>query len=548
MDKTRGKKRKVHRVRVVRFTGLALILSVVLLFTLGLVLQHPRSLYWSSREYSLSLQTLAPGNPYLDEKIWIRDGWSVPSPNDFRHGKVYGLRLGKHLLRLDITDDPIAAIRRNLSRTIPGLLEAIASKDLLVKRCAGEALIKMGSSAQSVIPTLLKRYQQGDEDMEWVILELAKSAGPSAVSPLAAALTDAGPKIRQLAAQALGESGAEAVPCVPKLVKALHDPVPAVVIVSALSLRKIDQHDQGEVSALVGLFTTKDPQVRAGAVFALGEFGEDANEAVQPLMKILASDSLETAGMAARTLGLIGPAAHPAIPLLIGRLDSDNLQTLMFTMDALGRFGEEAKAAIPRLLQLAEKQDQMWGAISALSSMGSDAVPGLVELYRNGKNGAYSMAARGLMKQGTKAAAAVPVLMADLDSDSANRTALAALTLGCIGESAKVAVPRLTELIHDEEAQVRLRAAEALWRLDRQTKAVLPVMVAELKIWAKEPNALLGLTTDGQGQSRQQVAAQVLGEIGPAAKEAVPLLQKMLRSSYETQKEAAAKALKRIEQ
>jgi hypothetical protein len=87
-----------------------------------------------------------------------------------------------------------------------------------------------------------------------------------------------------------------------------------------------------------------------------------------------------------------------------------------------------------------------------------------------------------------------------------------------------------------------------LWRLDRQTNAVLPVMIAELETWSRDPNALLGQTSDEHGQSRQQVAAEVLGEIGPAARPAVPLLQMMLRSSFDEQKEAARKALSRIEQ
>jgi hypothetical protein len=71
-------------------------------------------------------------------------------------------------------------------------------------------------------------------------------------------------------------------------------------------------------------------------------------------------------------------------------------------------------------------------------------------------------------------------------------------------------------------------------------------MVAELDDWAKEPNALISVTQDANGQSRQQVAAAVLGEMGPAAREAIPRLQMMLRSSIQKQREPAAKALERI--
>ena len=93
---------------------------------------------------------------------------------------------------------------------------------------------------------------------------------------------------------------------------------------------------------------------------------------------------------------------------------------------------------------------------------------------------------------------------------------------------------------------MRLRAAESLWKIDQQTNVALRVVVAELNDWSKDANALLGLASDGNSQSRQQVAAEVLGEIGPTAKEAVPLLQMMMRSSFEEQRVPAAKALQRI--
>jgi HEAT repeat protein len=104
----------------------------------------------------------------------------------------------------------------------------------------------------------------------------------------------------------------------------------------------------------------------------------------------------------------------------------------------------------------------------------------------------------------------------------------------------------LAELIRRDDPHLRLRAAEALWKLDRRTNAVLAVMVAELDDWAKDPNALIGVAEDANGQSRQQVAATILGEMGPAAEEAIPRLQMLLRSSFQEQREPAAKALEKI--
>jgi HEAT repeat protein len=376
----------------------------------------------------------------------------------------------------------------------------------------------MGPSAQSALSVLLDRYQQGDEDAEWVILELAKSASASAVPPLSAALTDAHQRIRQKAAEALGEIGAGAVASVPRLQNLLHDSAPDVVITSSLSLRKIDKRDHGEVTALIGLLTNKDPQIAGRDVFALGEFGAAAAAAVPTLMTTIEDGDPQMPGLVARTLGLIGPAARPAIPRIISLLQSDNPQTLMFSMEALGRLGEFAKAAIPELLDLAEKKEQMVGAIAALSSMGGDALPGLVDLYRHGTNDQYLWVARAFRAQGAHASAAVPTLMADLQSDRSQRVTTAAWTLGCIGDKAKAAVPRLAELIQDSDPQLRVLAAEALWRIDQQTNAVLRVMIGELSDWSKNPQALISQTTLGFFQPREETAAEVVGEIGPVGR------------------------------
>jgi len=91
------------------------------------------------------------------------------------------------------------------------------------------------------------------------------------------------------------------------------------MLASALALRKIEHYDHGEVSALIGLLTNKDSEIITAAIWTLGEFGEDAGEAVPPLRKILETAHPETAALVVRTLGLIGPAARPAIPRRIRR-------------------------------------------------------------------------------------------------------------------------------------------------------------------------------------------------------------------------------------
>src|SRR5262249_45333522 len=68
----------------------------------------------------------------------------------------------------------------------------------------------------------------------------------------------------------------------------------------------------------------------------------------------------------------------------------------------------------------------------------------------------------------------------------------------------------------DKEASVRVRAAEALWKIDRQTTTTVPVLVEVLK----DEKVSLEI---------RENAAEVAGQIGPPAQEAAPLLIPLLQ-------------------
>ena len=533
--------RRPGRRRWVCLAAAAVLLALV---TLLVVLSRPSGLYAGSRTFSLSLQKLPPGL-FDEDGILVHDGWDGPT-GDFTHGQIYGLKFGRLLIRLDSIEDPLAAIRRNLPKSVPGLLRVISSKDSLAKRCAGEALVKNGPAAAGAMPALMTLYEQGDGEVEWIILELAKSAGQSAVDSLCHELGSGKANGRRKAAEALGEIGPAASAGIPFLTKALRDTAAPVVLSSAVSLRKIETRDHGEVEALIALMTSKDQEVSCGSIWALGAFGNDAAAAVPPLLVLLNTADPQTAALIARTLGLIGPAAQRAIPRIIALLDSDNPLTVQFSEEALGRFGTNAAAAIPKLLQHSQTSGHFVTAVAALSAMGGDAMPGLLALYVDGTNHQRLWIAQGFMKQGAKAAAAVPMLLNELQAEQAHRAAIAAQALGGIGAPAGAAIPRLIELTRQDDPQLRLIAAEAIWRIARQTNVVLPVALRELREWAANSNALAGQSSQGFFLPREETAAELVSEIGPAAREAAPFLQKLSQSSYDTRKAAAAKALARI--
>src|SRR5262245_40860524 len=124
---------RVNRFPLGRKAWSALVVSFVLALTCFLAWQGPRG-DWTGRTFSLKVQSLKSGGPIAHKSWWVQESWDGPT-GEFTHGQMYALKLGKRLIRLDIVYDPIAAIKKRLPNTVPGLLESVASKDQLVKQC-----------------------------------------------------------------------------------------------------------------------------------------------------------------------------------------------------------------------------------------------------------------------------------------------------------------------------------------------------------------------------------------------------------------------------
>jgi hypothetical protein len=186
--------------RLRKWAAVTLVLCLTLVFILWLKRAHTIA----GRRYSLSLETLTPGDLFSSEGICFHTGWDGPTGEE-SHGEIYGLKIGNRLLRFDIIDDPVIALKKRLPTTVPALLPLLSSKDPREKFYAGVALLEMGPAAQSAMPHVMKRYREGDQSMERIIIGFATANGTAINSNLENALMSPDPKIRKAAIQTLGE-------------------------------------------------------------------------------------------------------------------------------------------------------------------------------------------------------------------------------------------------------------------------------------------------------------------------------------------------------
>ncbi|MDB6019914.1 MAG: repeat-containing protein [Pedosphaera sp.] len=450
-----------------------------------------------------------------DPSGFFSHAWSDPT-GEHGYTTIYGLKLGKWMYRIDDHEDPVTTARRKLPTTSRGLIHWLDSDNFLFSRLAAEEMVRRGASAHEILPVLLTRLETDDNGYIQDALEkIYKKGAAHSIYLLTNAVAHSNAVVCAKVIEILQELGPDARPAVPALIEALNRNSPALQLRSAYALSKINLQVQAPIPVMVNLLTNQSIQVRAGAACVLGEFGPKAATAVPLLLLAVQNPDVSLRSMSARALGLIGPAAVPATPFLIQNLDDKNGEVLMWTAKALGQLGRDAKAAIPRLSQMAESDNDEIGrwSIEALGEMGPEAVPALVQALKNSKGYNQQFAANALAKIGPEATNALPAMLEALDDEKTGVVTRALKVLGGMGPAAKIAMPKILELMRDEDESLRLRAAQAAWKIDLPKAQVIPIMMAALK---DHSDTHLGA---------RSIAVKALGEIGPEASAALPLLE-----------------------
>jgi len=197
-----------------------------------------------------------------------------------------------------------------------------------------------------------------------------------------------------------------------------------------------------------------------------------------------------------------------------------------------GRSSYKSKTPEEWLQQLRGKSHQgREQAVDALLQYGPKYVPGVIEVVEDRSLSAARLAAvRLLGAYGTKAKAAVPALVEALQDRKFSGRDGAAMALGKIRD--EKAVPALiTALRSDPDERVRAAAAGAMGHIRTENSEAISALVKGL---------------DDSAINVRAESAESLEKIGPAAKAALPALQKATRSQDFVVSQAATEAIKSI--
>jgi HEAT repeat protein len=428
------------------------------------------------------------------------------------------------------------AVLPDPKEAVPVLAESLRHEDDYIRHWAAAFLAELGARApgpevgDSLEPltaalgnetTSTVRVQEVRSIGEIVSHQKAAPDAPldqALVRALLARLADVNPDVRREATVSFGKVGAAW-----KGRGAIREAIPPLLEELAKG-----RPFQAEVAGVLGqigyavplveaLKTAKSERVRAGAARALAVVGPDALDHVPALIAAVKDPDPHVRHEVVLALGAIGRPAAAAVPALIAALDDGDYVVPPGAAIALGQLGPEAEGASAALCKAlaSPAPDLRAQAQAALVAIGPGAVPSLREALKSGDPVVVTLAARAVGRIGPKARAAVPELARAFNQNNYDVKVATAEALAVLRARSPAAVPALALAVGHGDTGVAAAAAALL----RELKAATPAVVAAFVNRLETPR-----TAAPESVALHKLVIQALGDIGPAARPAVPVL------------------------
>ncbi|HMF17130.1 MAG TPA: HEAT repeat domain-containing protein, partial [Gemmataceae bacterium] len=459
----------------------------------------------------------------------------------------------------------------------PILIKALADKNDSIRRKAAYTLGRIAPKPEKVVGELIKALGDKNEDVRQAAVEAVSKMGQPAVPALIEALENTDHVVRNHAAQALGEIGADAKAAIPglkKLMLAEDAAEKGTLNLAADALGKIgkdaigalndalkDNRENVRVVSLAALGRVGAPAVPA-LVDALGDKRVDVRRmAAQVLMPMRISDKMVVLGLtfalkdqddqvrnsSYNALQWLGVGAKPAAPHLQKFLSDPNFQTRNFAFHLLRNMGENPAEGM--LKALAGKDETIkinTASVMLLNNVeAAAALPVLLEALSN-KNATLRMqAAHALAQTRRETEKVLPILVEGLKNKDVSVRQQAVQALASMGNLAKEAAPALIDALRDQDINLRQQAVYALRNIQADPEIAVPALAKILKEDANNSVRIAAIQVLSQHGGRglthmlealkdkdagvRQQAIWALQNVGGDAATIVPVLAKLLK-------------------
>jgi HEAT repeat protein len=220
---------------------------------------------------------------------------------------------------------------------------------------------------------------------------------------------------------------------------------------------------QEDVNSLVERLASDDRSEATGALDQLSQMGADAVEAVPGLIRLLESPEPRVAVYAANALGSIGQPAESATEALLAAAFDEHAAVRRAALTALKAIGPQPDLVQPVIEKILLEGDPavIVPALETFAEFAEKGVPGVRAILKNPEIAYWGVVLAGDI--GPTAAAAVPELIALLDSPQHELRIKTLIALGEIGPQAAPGVEAIVQRLESDEIMgARYAAAFAL--------------------------------------------------------------------------------------
>jgi len=467
---------------------------------------------------------------------------------------------------------------------VPALIDALDDPRQNVQFGAAEALREIGPNAVAAAPALVRKLgiRESGMGIAFRASEALVAIGPAALPSLIRCLEgdDRDARLQAMVILAgFGPASKDAVPALAKLVN-IQDYDQASIAIGTLgrigpgasaailalnaayeSLKPDDEDLKyhflealpkiGAPPSLRIIRDLDDPDLdhRDRAIKFLSDFGAKARAAAGRLEALLDDPSPVVRAKAAVALLSVDPANPRVFPALTSALDSTNIDVLNETIPAIAKLGPKGAIIAPKLKKIVARTDLTNGAlIGSIFATKASAAEALVAVAPGSGEGVAALSAMLkdgedflgpvvaiLGRLGPRASGAIPALIAVAGNPKSAYRFKAIQALIRIDGGHEAILPALIELVSVEPAltepkATRLRMSEekreVLVTMSRMGVRALPAVPCLMRVLAAQSDE----KNDSWESGEKLAAVLALGRIGPAARDAVPLLIKAMRT------------------
>jgi len=239
------------------------------------------------------------------------------------------------------------------------LARGLRDPSFMVRYQAAFALRKVGDTLVPEIGVLLRDDDERTRAAAAAVANLFGEDARELAADLEAALADDSAAVRAEAASALGNLGPKAAPALPKLVELIAD---REFSVQVESFRAVLSVGANEPKKLLEVLAQADEKGNWAAPFVLGQFGPEGKDAVPHLLKAVhGKDPMLRLG-AVWALGNIGGAAHEAGPPLTKLMRQErDPQIRLLAAQALHRIAKDKNQQdAQKFIEWQQAAEQPW--------------------------------------------------------------------------------------------------------------------------------------------------------------------------------------------